>query len=220
MNPELLKKCLSGKAKAEEWAQYLDWLEGNPQQDAEAELFFARPGAGERIWEQIQQKNKNQSALGVKKLWSKALAGAACLAMICSLGLWFFYDGPAVNESMVFRYQQERPWLENHFKGMEFRLTRNSEVTLEEKGQGSTNVQFSGQMMLSNHSGKDKETEIFYQLTDGKKTSKKVLLRKGKTYFFAYYPFKEDQLVVVEDRAYMDIPPALAINLKNDFKHL
>lgn len=214
MNPELLRKCLSGKADASEWMAYQLWLEGDPDQEESGLSVPAEPGDEQRIWNRIAVQN-HQSDRSRRHKRRYFLSAAASIALVCSfVVLGIKYSGPAIG-IQIFKSAENNPFHEKEFEGLRFKLGKDSEVKMQDVD-GQTDVQFAGNIMLSNRSGRDRETEIFYKQTNGKQTSKKLKLKKDRTYYLASNPVN-DQLLIVEDRAFMDMPPVLARNLKSEF---
>jgi hypothetical protein len=216
MNPETLKKCLSGNASKEEWIAYEQWLEGADEDDDLPEIGIEE-GSDSRIWSQIQGKNQKQDRFHKYKmhtLWGSVAAG---LLLISTLLLFSPKQTLHSNQQMVFQSDNSQPFLEKEFQGLLMTLGTNSKVSLQSQIDNDINIQLSGNMMLSNTSAQDKYTQVLYTTSDGHQISKKICLRKGQKYLLAYYPLKKDKLLIIENHVLMDMPPALVMNLRNDF---
>lgn len=217
MNPELLKKCLSGQADASEWIAYQLWLEGDPELEDTLPVALVNDHHGERIWEQVKLHNQKYDLL--KRFKNRLIfSAAASLILLCAIVSLFRHRSVNV-EGLVFRQGEHSPFLEKEFEGLRVKLGRDSKVKMQEIG-GQMDVQFTGNMMLNNVSGRDRETEIFYKRANGTQISQKFRLKKNKIYYLACNPSNHDQLLIVEDRAFMDMPPVLARNLKSQFNSL
>lgn len=219
MNPELLKKCLSGEATQVEMQAYQHWLDGSVDVDCATE-YEIEAGAEQRLWRQIKAQNAKFAVTQASKRWLGRMAIAATLivGLVC-IG-FYGLDHNASVEALVFKHDGNKPFQEKAFEGLRFRLGTDSEALLKNTDNNGIVIHFSGNMMLSNRSAADQHTEISYTMPNGKQTRKGVNLRKGRTYFLAYYPFKSENLMIVEERDLMNIPPALALNITNDFNHL
>ncbi|SHG79788.1 hypothetical protein [Pedobacter caeni] len=217
MNPETLKKCLSGDASKEEWATYQQWLEGvDNEEDCLSEVSIEE-GSNTRIWQQIQEQNQRQDRFRKYKMQTIWIAVAASLLLICSCLIFFRNEAAPPNQQMVFQSDDSYPLLEKEFDGILMKLGTNSKVKMQSLVDNDINIQLSGNILISNTSAQDKYTEVLYTATDGHQSSRKILLKKGQKYLLAYYPLKEDKLLVIENQALMDMPPALVMNLKHDF---
>lgn len=216
MNPETLKKCLSGDASEEEWSAYEQWLEGEDDANEDLSEIAIAEGADTRIWKQIQGQNQQQDRSRIKRLRAVWISAAASLALIGSFML--FSSKQAIpSQKIVFQSDHSLPLPEREFEGLRMKLGANSKVKLQRQQDNDINIQLSGNVMLSNTSAQDKYTQVSYTTSDGHQMSRKICLKKGQKYLFAYYPLKEDKLLVIENNALMDMPPALVMNLKNDF---
>lgn len=216
MNPETLKKCLSGNASKEEWIAYQQWLEGANGDDDLPEIDIEE-GSDSRIWQQIQGKNQKQDRLHKYKMNTLWGSVAASLVLISALLIFSQKQMLHSNQQMVFQSDSAQPFLEKEFKGLLMKLGTNSKVSMQSQVDNDINIQLSGNMMLSNTSAQDKYTQVLYTASDGHQISKKICLKKGQKYLLAYYPLKKDKLLVIENHVLMDMPPALVMNLKNDF---
>jgi hypothetical protein len=216
MNPETLKKCLSGDASKEEWIAYQQWLEGADEDDDLAEINIEE-GSDSRIWFQIQQENKKQDRFHKYKMHTLWGSVAASLVLISALLIFSQKQTLHSNQQMVFQSDSAQPFLEKEFEGLLMKLGTNSKVRMQSQIDNDIDIQLSGNMMLSNTSTQDKYTQLLYTAPDGHQISKKICLKKGQKYLLAYYPLKKDKLLVIENHVLMDMPPALVMNLKNDF---
>ncbi|AOM76505.1 hypothetical protein [Pedobacter steynii] len=216
MNPETLKKCLSGDASEEEWSAYEQWLEGEDDANEDLSEIAVTEGTDTRIWKQIEGQNQQQDRSRIKRLRAVWISAAASLVLIGSFIL--FSSKQAIpNQKIVFQSDHSLPLPEREFEGLRMKLGANSKVKLQRQQDNDINIQLSGNVMLSNTSAQDKYTQVSYTTSDGHQMSRKICLKKGQKYLFAYYPLKEDKLLVIENNALMDMPPALVMNLKNDF---
>jgi hypothetical protein len=216
MNPETLKKCLSGNASKEEWIAYQQWLEGANEDDDLPEIDIEE-GSDSRIWQQIQGENQKQDRFHKYKMNTLWGSVAASLVLISALLIFSQKQMLHSNQQMVFQSDSAQPFLEKEFKGLLMKLGTNSKVSMQSQIDNDINIQLSGNMMLSNTSAQDKYTQLLYTASDGHQISKKICLKKGQKYLLAYYPLKKDKLLVIENHVLMDMPPALVMNLKNDF---
>lgn len=223
MNPEILKKCLSGEASDAEWDLYQDWLRGAAE-EMEEDIFITQnhvlvseAEVKQRIWKQLSKSNQKQDLFNRRKEWM--MYSSAAITCIMLSMLFFFPAGysPNANHAMVFSHRKNRPFSAQNFEGLEFKLAAESNIRLENQSNNQVKIEFNGNIMLKNTTLRDKHTEVLYTEADGHQVSKKILLRKGRTYLFAFYPFQEDKLVIVENRNLIDMPPVLALNLQNDF---
>lgn len=223
MNPEILKKCLSGEASDAEWDLYQDWLRGAAE-EMEEDIFVMQnhvmvteAEVKQRIWKQLSKSNQKQDLFNRRKEWLM-YSSAAITCIILSI-LFFVPGGYPLNanHAMVFSHRNSRSFRAQNFEGLQFKLAAESNVRLENQSNNQVKIEFNGNMMLKNTTLHDKQTEVLYTETNGRQISKKLLLRKGRTYLFAFYPFQDDKLVVIENRNLIDMPPVLALNLQNDF---
>jgi len=219
MNPELLKKCLSGEASNAEMQAYHHWLDGSTEEEFDKE-YEIEAEAEQRLWIQINDENAQFELHRFRKLWLGRIAVAATLVIgLFCLGLYSVDQRDSTKE-MAFKHEGNETFQEKTFEGLRFRLGNDSEALLKNAADDRVAIHFSGNMMLSNKSAYDQYTEISYTMPDGRQTKKEVNLRKGHTYFLAYYPFKSENLMIVEERDLMNMPPALALNITNDFNYL
>lgn len=215
MNPELLKKCLSGNASEEELEIYSKWMEGDDgESDAEDITAGNIPLQGE-VWARIKAQNlkHDHSQLYKNRVFKLAVA-ASLLAIFYFFG---FQRNEPAGHQLVFRYDRSKPSQEKEFDGLRIRLGQNGKVKLAQQANEPLDISFSGNMMLSNTTSSDKEILVVSKSTDGQTWSKKLNLRKGRSYLLGYYLYKADELVVAENRNLMNMPPALAMNMKRDF---
>jgi len=215
MNPELLRKCLSGNASEEELEIYEKWMEGEVDEPDAEEFNNKDIPLQHEVWAKISARNLKYDHSQLYKNRIFKMAAAASLLAILSFCVFQNRVSPA--QFMVFHYDQSRPLMEKEFDGLKIRLGHNGKVKLAQQANDPLDISFSGNMMLSNTSTADKEILILSKNNDGQVWSKKVNLRKGKSYLLAHYLFKEDELVMVENSNLMNMPPALAINMKRDF---
>lgn len=217
MNPEILKKCLSGEASDTEWKLYEDWLRGEAEEIAEEIDLPASAASQMRMWQEIKKSNQKQDLFNRRKQWMMYTSAAAILIIISLLVVFPGKYFSETNYSMVFSHQTNTPFIEKEFDGLKLKLGTQSTVRLENLPDNKIDIAFSGNMILKNTTLQDKDTEVFYTEADGHMMSKKLLLRRGRTYLFAYYPFEDDKLMVIENRNLIDMPPVLALNLENEF---
>lgn len=216
MNPEILNKCLSGEASKEEWAAYQDWLEGTDEEEDLSGIDIEQE-SNARMWLQIQGENQKKDRFRKYKrqiLWGSV---AASLILISTVLLFAPKQPLHSNQQMVFQSDSSQPLAEKEFDGLLMKLGTNSKVKMQSQMDKDINIQLSGNMMLSNTSAQDKYTQVLCTASNGHQISRKICLKKGQKYLLAYYPLKEDKLLVIENRVLMDMPPALVMNLKNDF---
>ncbi|MBE9602566.1 hypothetical protein [Pedobacter sp. MC2016-24] len=219
MNPELLKKCLSGEASNAEMRAYHHWLEGSTEEEFDKE-YEIEAEVEQRLWTHIKDENAQFELNRFRKRWLGRIAVAATLVIgLFCLGL-YSVDKRDSTKEMAVKHDGNEIFQEKTFQGLRFRLGNDSEALLKNAADDRVAIHFSGNMMLSNKSAYDQYTEISYTMPDGKQTKKEVNLRKGHTYFLAYYPFKSENLMIVEERDLMNMPPALALNITNDFNYL
>jgi hypothetical protein len=221
MNPEILRKCLSGKANDAEMEAYHHWLEGHPDEEERDVEMAADDLAPTHLWQHIQEHNSRHDRYRIRQKGWLYTGIAASLLVGCLL---IFFPGRYTQQQagrvMQFSHQDNAPSSGRMFNGIAVKLGAASEVTLQDIQNNHLGVQFEGSLVLSNTTSEDRTTEISYIQTDGHSASKKLLLRKGRTYLLAYYPYKADKLVVVENRSLMDMPPALAMHVNNEFVRL
>lgn len=219
MNPELLEKCLSGNATAPEMQIYQQWLEGDLEEDLSGQPAIAA-GTELRLWKQIEHSNDKFERVKHRKFWISRIAAAASVVIAIVLLFHQYTKGPVVGNELSFKHNGSQPFHEKEFESLRFRLGMDSEAHLKNEHNDRIAIDFSGNMMLSNASSHDQDTDISYTTANGSKTKRTVSLRKGKTYYLAYYPFEQNNLLVIEERDLMNMPPALALNISNDFSHL
>jgi len=214
MDPELLRKCLSGNASEEELEIYEKWMEGEDDDLDAEELIQADMPLQSEVWAKIGAQNlkHDYSRLYKNQLFKIAVA-ASLLAVLC---FFAFQNRVSPNHFMVFHYDHSRPLMEQEFDGLRIRLGQNGMVKLAQQA-NTLDISFSGNVMLSNTTAADKEILVVSKNNGGQAWSKKINLRKGRSYLLAHYIFKEDELVMVENHNLIDMPPALAINMKRDF---
>ncbi|MBB6273625.1 hypothetical protein HDF26_004085 [Pedobacter cryoconitis] len=215
MNPELLKKCLSGNASAEELEIYEKWMEGEADDFDAEELTAGDIPSQPEAWSKISALNlKHDYSQLYKNRILKMAVAASLVAIFC---FFAFQNKGNTNQLMVFRYDHSKPAMEREFGGLRIRLGHNGMVKLAQQSNDTLDLSFSGNMMLSNTTSADKEIIVLSKNNEGQVLSKKLFLRKGRSYLLAHYLFKADELVMVENRNLMDMPPVLAINMKRDF---
>lgn len=215
MNPELLKKCLSGNASEEELEIYSKWMEGDDDEADAEEIITGDIPVSSEVWARIKAQNlKHDHSQLYKNRAFKLSVAASLLAVFYFFG--FQYSAP-VGRQLVFHYDQSKPLLEKEFDGLRIRLGQNGKVKMAQQRNELLDISFSGNMMLSNTTSDDKEILVVSKSTGGQVTSKRLNLRKGRSYLLGHYLFKTDELVVTENRDLMNMPPALAMNMKRDF---
>ncbi|RAJ34272.1 hypothetical protein [Pedobacter cryoconitis] len=215
MNPELLKKCLSGNASEEELKIYEKWMEGEADDLDAEELTGENIPPQHEVWAKISAENlkHNHSQLYRNRIFKLAVA-ASLLAVFY---FFSFQRNTSRDQLMVFHYDQSRPSQEKEFDGLRIRLGQNGMVKLIQQENDTLDISFSGNMMVSNTTSADKEILVLSKNNEGQVWSKKLNLRKGRSYLLAHYLFKDDELVMVENRNLTDMPPILALNMKRDF---
>ncbi|WP_316841071.1 hypothetical protein [Pedobacter gandavensis] len=213
MNPELLKKCLSGKASDAEWESYLSWMNGDAaESDLEDFNEDAEP-IKNSILAKILQKNEQQRIHAQKKR-TLAIAIGIAASLFCVLYLSvLFHSGPELQQEQVYRYEDQYSQAENNFNGIIVQLAKNSQVSLNQQSSSNINLHFLGSVMLSNRSSEDQHITI----QNHKDELKKMCLRKGHSYFLSYLNFKFEEIIMVDKQSMNEIPPALAMNMQQQF---
>ncbi len=214
MNSELLKKCLSGEASDSEWEIYQNWMDGDiPEDNLEnlgSDEFFIK----HRILTSIQVKNtQNQLQRGQLKKLAILVSGIAA-SLCCVIYLSFFNNSqPQKQRVQVFTYNSNSISKENNFNGIIVKLAKNSKISLNQLSATHIDLKFLGSVMLSNTSTKDQNVIIQH----GKGTIKKMHLRKGHSYLLSTLNFKYEEVILVDKQKMNDIPPALALNMQQQF---
>lgn len=212
MNPELLKKCLSGNASDVEWAAYLSWINGDGADDDLEDLGDDSQLIKGRIFTKVIEKNEKQQ-LG-KRRKTIALATGIAASLFCLFCFAFLYQSDhKFQQAQVFRYKANAEPSANNFNGIVVQLAKNSEVSLNQRTNTNISLHFLGSVMLSNNSTQDQNITIQHN-RDG---LKKICLRKGHSYFLSYLNFKYQEVIMVDKQHMNDIPPALAMNMQQEF---
>lgn len=220
MDPELLKKCLSGNASDSEWKLYVNWLNGSEMEETinEEELPVLPQmelAIKHRTWQKINQQNLKYEESRKRKNW---LSGIAIAASICCVGYFSFFavrHQGSTQQMQVFKYNSSLHPVENHFNGLAIQLAKNSEVSLKTEKNEMIDVHFSGAVMLSNTANEDQYIEVSTDQKDN--GTRKMCIRKGKSYLLGYFSANHDELVMIEKQSMVDIPPALALHMRQSF---
>lgn len=213
MNPELLKKCLSGKASDAEWESYLSWMNGDAAESDLEDFNEDVEPIKNSILAKILQKNEQQRIHAQKKR-TLAIAIGIAASLFCVLYLSvLFYSGPELQQEQVYRYEDQSSQAENNFNGIIVQLAKNSQVSLNQQSSSNINLHFLGSVMLSNRSSEDQHITI----QNHKDELKKMCLRKGHSYFLSYLNFKFEEIIMVDKQSMNEIPPALAMNMQQQF---
>ena len=212
MNPELLKKCLSGNASDSEWETYLNWMNGDGPEHSLEDLDTNDKLIKDRILSQVISKNK-QYNLHTRRKTVTLITGIAA-SLFCVFYLSFlFHSHHKLQHAQFFRYQTANAPLENNFNGIIVQLAKNSEASLNQNTRSNIDLHFLGSVMLSNKSAQDQNITI--QHNNDK--IKKMCLRKGHSYLLSYLNFKYQEVIMVDKQSMNDIPPALAMNMQQQF---
>lgn len=212
MNPELLKKCLAGNASDSEWETYLLWIDGEaPENDLEV-IVPDEQLIKSRILDKVISRNKQQHVQRRGKTFALITGIAASVFGIfyCS---FLFHSGHKLQHAQVFRYSTNAEGSENNFNGIVVKLAQHSEVSLNQRTNTNINLHFLGSVMLSNKSAKDQNITIKHN----REGIKKACLRKGHSYFLSYLDFKYQEVIMVDKQNMNEIPPALAMNMQQQF---
>ncbi|WP_442590884.1 hypothetical protein ACSBL2_06595 [Pedobacter sp. AW31-3R] len=222
MDPELLKKCLSGNASDSEWELYLSWLSGSDTEESinEEELPVLPQmelAIKHRTWQKINQQNLKYEESRKRKNW---LSGIAIAASLCCLGYFSFFavrHQGSPQQTQVFKYNNSLHAVESHFNGLAIQLAKNSEVSLKTEKNAMIDVHFSGALMLSNTANEDQYIEVSTDRNQKDSSTRKMCIRKGKSYLLGYFSANHDELVLIDKQSMVDIPPALALNMRQSF---
>lgn len=213
MNPDLLKKCLSGKASDAEWELYQHWINGDAAETDLEELDQDIEPVRDRIMANILKKNE-QHRLHVnrKRTWAVGIGIAASLFCVFYLS-FLFHSGPELQQAQVYRYEDQSAHSENNFNGIVVQLAKNSQASFNQQSSANINLHFLGSVMLSNRSSEDQHIIV----QNHKDEVKKMCLRKGHSYFLSYLNFKYEEIIMVDRQSMNDIPPAMAMNMQQQF---
>lgn len=213
MNPELLKKCLSGKASDTEWEIYLSWMNGEVVENDLAELNQEATPIKNSILAKILQKNEQHHIqINRKRTFGMAIGIAASLFCVFYLSV-LFHNEPELQQSQVYRYEEQSGQSENNFNGIIVQLAKNSQASLNQERNANINLHFLGSVMLSNRSSEDQHIIV----QNHKDELKKICLRKGHSYLLSYLNFKFEEIIMVDRQNMNEIPPALAMNMQQQF---
>lgn len=212
MNPELLKKCLSGNASDSEWETYLNWMDGNVPEHSLEDLDVNESFIKDRILSKVISQNKQHNLQGRRKAITLITGIAASLFCIFYLS-FLFHSHHKLQHAQVFRYNGTSAASENNFNGIIIQLAKNSEASLNQHTNTNIDLHFLGSVMLSNKSTQDQHITI--QHNNDK--VKKMCLRKGHSYLLSYLNFKYQEVIMVDKQSMNDIPPALAMNMQQQF---
>lgn len=215
MNPELLKKCLSGNASDSEWETYLEWISGEAMEDDLPAMPEADKEIKERNWNNIIAQNKRYHLLQKRRNW---FAGTGIAAALLCIGYFsfFFNQQTALQHMQVFRYNAHSPVTENRFNGIKVQLAKGSEVSLKQVYEDNIDLNFSGAVMLSNTDSEDQYI-VVKPHNNTTASSRKICLRKGHSYFLSYFNFEHQELIMVDKQRLPDMPPAIAMNMRQSF---
>lgn len=221
MTPEMLHRCLSGTASDEEMVLYSHWLNGSPEEEISEPVIPEESLAAQRIWQQIQIKNQHKDRFKKYKfraIWTSVAASLFIIGYLTIFSSSLFRGFASEDNILVLNHNSSGRVIEKEFEGLLLKLGSNSSVRLQsQKKSNDIDIRFSGNMMLSNPTSKDKYTEIVYTSENGKQITRKVRLKKGTEYVLAYFPLKKEKLLVIENRALRDMPPAFTSHLSQDF---
>ncbi|WP_316819417.1 hypothetical protein [Pedobacter gandavensis] len=213
MNPELLKKCLSGKASNAEWESYLSWMNGDGLENDLAELDQdTNPIKNSILGKILQKKEQHRIQINRKRTISIATGIAASLFCVLYLSV-LFHAETKLQQAQVFRYEDQSSQSENNFNGIIVQLAKNSQASLNQQKNANINLHFLGSVMLSNRSSEDQHITV----QNHKDELKKICLRKGHSYFLSYLNFKFEEIIMVDKQSMNEIPPALAMNMQQQF---
>lgn len=213
MNPDLLKKCLSGKASASEWEAYLSWMNGDASDDDLDNLGQDPELLKNSILNRVIQKNGQLDRIH-KRRKKLAIGISIAASLFCVLYLSFlFHTGQDLHRSQVFRYQAQASQADHNFNGISVQLAKNSQVSFNQHKKADIDLQFLGAVMLSNKSAEDQHITIQHQNDE----VKRMCLRKGHSYLLSYLNFKYEEVIIVDKQNMNEIPPALAMNMKQQF---
>jgi len=214
MNPELLKKCLSGKATDSEMDKYRLWLDGGDNENLPEETSSpADDLVGQRMLTHISLKKKQISKK--QRLVTYTASAAACLLAIFYFSL-FSAHRPFVQHSQVFKYDEEKGLIENNFNGITVKLAKNSEVSLQQEESKVINLRFLGSILL--HNDTEEDQHIVVNSSAPGQDHRNLRLMKGHSYLLSYINLREEELIMVDQQRLKDIPPAVAMAMRQTFK--
>ncbi|HWW38789.1 hypothetical protein [Pedobacter sp.] len=216
MSPELLKKCIAGNASDSEWEEYLLWMDGDGSDAFDDPHLEIDLDIQQRSWKKIRASNLKYEQSRTRKLWLLSSSVAAVLAFLCAF-IFFKQKESQERQYEIFTYNALSPAIEKTFNGLNIRLAKNSEVVMNRESNQLIDVYFSGAVMLSNNSDEDQYIIVRSESSKPNEATKKMCLRKGQSYLLSYYTSKKDELLVVNKQRLLDIPPAIALNMRQDF---
>ncbi|WP_316750508.1 hypothetical protein [Pedobacter gandavensis] len=213
MNPDLLKKCLSGQASDAEWESYQSWINGDAEENDLENLDQEAEQVKNSILASILHKKEQQHSYSERKR-SFAIAVGIAASLFCVLYLSFlFHSGPELQQAQVYKYDDQSAHLENNFNGIIVQLAKNSQASLNQQSSANINLHFLGSVMLSNRSSEDQHLTV----QNHKDEFKKICLRKGHSYFLSYLNFNFEEIIMVDKQSMNEIPPAMAMNMIQQF---
>jgi len=215
MNPELLKRCLSGTATDAEQEMYLEWING---EDIAAD-FNDLPVPEQlknRSWEKILQENKQYDHKHRMRKWMLNTGIAASLFLVAYFSFFTKTTGNRLQHIEVSRYSKSASLTAYSFNGLTVELAKDSQASLKQEQDAAIDLNFSGSVLLKNTDDQDKYIYIQPKKnTDG--THRKVCLQKGRSYVLSYFNDKQEELIVIDNQHMLNIPPALAMNMRQNF---
>ena len=212
MNPELLKKCLSGNASDAEWERYLVWMSGNSIEDDLEGTMSAESSVKMRAWQNISHQNQQADRSKRSRkiaLFTGIAASILCVCYFSFMALTQHHHQAAGVYTYVPGEEQE-----NNFNGILVKLAKDSRVSLHQKKETAIDLHFKGSVMLSNTTDEDRYIDIKSGTGEG---VRKMCLRKGHSYFLSYFNFKFEEVIMIDKQSLLDIPPALAMNISQKF---
>jgi len=215
MNPELLKRCLSGTATDAEQEMYLEWING---EDIAAD-FNDLPVTEQlknRSWEKILQQNKQYDHKQRRRKWMLNTGIAASLFLVAYFSFFAKTNGTRLKHMEVSRYSKNAVCRAYSFNGLTVELAKDSQASLKQQQDAAIDLNFSGSVLLKNTDDQDKYLYIQPKKDTGD-SDRKVCLRKGRSYVLSYFNDKQVELIVVDNQHMLNIPPALAMNMRKNF---
>jgi len=215
MNPELLKRCLSGTATDAEQEMYLEWING---EDIAAD-FNDLPVTEQlknRSWEKILQQNKQYDHKQRRRKWMLNTGIAASLFLVAYFSFFAKTNGTRLQHMEVSRYSKNAVCRAYSFNGLTVELAKDSQASLKQEQNAAIDLNFSGSVLLKNTDDQDKYIYIQPKKDTGG-SDRKVCLQNGRSYVLSYFNDKQEELIVVDNQHMLNIPPALAMNMRQNF---
>lgn len=206
---------MAGNASDSEWEEYLKWMDGEGEEEPDP-VQVPDMEVRQRSWEVIQSINQNYNKSRIRKRWVWQGLAAACITFLCVFAL-FHFKGTASRQYEVFTYNTLRPAIEKEFNGINVRLAKDSEIIMNQEGRQQVDVRFTGVVMLSNTSNEDQYIIVKADQTQPGQALRKMCLKKGQSYLLSYYTNSQKELLIVDRQRLLDIPPAMALNMRQDF---